>query len=200
MWLTVLLTACMAQTGASDASFYGDIPKDVPTFRVYDRGTPIGFGAILIDQNTFWRETSVQLPPGRRPSIVWDTPWAPGTLDRAPSGATYEYESPIRRKSRLERGWAEAGYEFIQTASGSIPVLKREREYAARSRTMAAALESQDMAQAETATVEDLAMRPQPSFLALWGGHIAVFVIGGALLVLVVKIMILDEGGWQKIN
>lgn len=197
----MLLLMGLAQASAGDAAFYGAIPKDVPTFKVYDRGSPLGYGALLVDQNTFWRETTVQLPPGRRPSIVWDTPWAPSTLDRAPSGATYEYESAILRKTRLEREWAKAGYEFIQTPSGTIPVLRREREYAARAREMAAAQETDAMTEVTSVTVEDLAVRPKPSFLALWGGHLAVFVVGVFLIIVVVKTMILgDGGGWQKVG
>jgi hypothetical protein len=115
-----------------------------------------------------------------RVEIVPDTPWAPQEPFREfRNRIRVHYETEARRRKRHEEGWEEAGYTFIDTENGRMPLLQEELELAERARELE--LERRETLHRQPPppgkNPESAAEIPEntaaPGFLQLWGGQIA---------------------------
>ena len=197
MWILAVSVLLPGQT--ADA-FFGAIPKDVPTFQIIEKGERKGYGALQLDG--VWVHDLAALTPAKRPLIVYDTPWAPATEVARYGRFVYEPSAEALRMDRLKAGWRRAGYVFVDTPQGEIPVLETDLALAERARAMAQAqqLESNDGATAGVNPSADEGVA-QPGFLTLWGGHLAVVAIALLLLIVVAKTMIFsDADDWEKVG
>jgi len=169
----ILLFASLAQI-----PFYGEIPENVPTFKMtFSDGTE-AYGALAVDKDWYTQET-VSLPPGKTPTIVFDTPWSP-QQDRSLRQPEFAFETLSLRKKRLAEGWKSAGYAPVQTSQGELYAPVEEIRLAARAHEMETAVMQSSDASTTQAVVSEASTPAPPTKgpIERWGSHAAVLAIG----------------------
>jgi hypothetical protein len=192
--LLITLTAVLSQ---QPASFYGAVPEDVPTYVItLPEGDQVHAGLRMRD--TWVTDRAPVFDSGLRPTIVEDTPWNPKQEYQAPfRKVTYGYETATFRKERLTAGWEKAGYVFVKTAAGEVPVLEQELELAKRAQEMATPTVPEGESQAVLASMTGdtpTASSATPS----WLGHVLIVLAGLVLAGVVIKLMVMNDQ-WKKI-
>ncbi len=187
---------------AANAGLYsGEIPENVPTFKIaFPNDAHEYWGAFLMG-NEWVMDRNALESAVKRVDIVFDTPWEPQEHHSALlNKITLEYETPALRKKRLEQGWENAGYVFIEVVENDVkvsrPVLKTELELAERARAMAEAVEHDlHPPEPDNNTAPEPAAAPTknpPGFLQVWGGHFALLALGFILLAIIVKYLLIS--------
>ena len=198
MTLSGLIVLCVSATSAADP-LYGAVPEDVPTFDAEVSGMEKAYVAIRL-KNDWYRGTAEPEDSASQIDIVYDTPWEP----REPFKVlridveSLDYQAPALRRSRLESGWREAGYRFVETPQGRRPIHTREIEYAKRAQALEEALRGDvnpppDAAQAQTPGPSESLDAPSGS-LEQWGAQIALAITGMALAALVFRGLVMRGG------
>lgn len=182
---TLLLLAAFGQF-----SFYGDIPENVPTFKMTFPNGDVGYGALWLDDAWYMQE-NVSLPPGKTPTIVFDTPWQPGR-DRVLRQPEYVVETISLRKQRLASEWRANGYAPVNTADGERYVLAEELELAKRAHAMEAELLASTATPTPDAEAATGIVPATPSLLERWGLHAIVLALGLGVTLLVFRKMVLS--------
>ncbi|MFM1921980.1 MAG: hypothetical protein RLZZ303_3614 [Candidatus Hydrogenedentota bacterium] len=172
--------------------FYGEIPESVPTFRMTFPNGDVRYGALMLD-DTWHQSENVSFPAGKTPTIIYDTPWNPGS-DRVLRQPDYVVETLALRKQRLADEWKSNGFAPVQTREGERYVLASELELSRRAHEMEQALTAQpasptSIPQEEPAAAAKSASGP----VARWGLHAIVLAIGLGITVLVFRRMVLSE-------
>ena len=180
-----------------EALMTGEAPKAIPTFRInFPNDDKDYYGALRVD-GEWITDRSGPGPEAVQVEIVFDTPWQRRNPYRVlRSKVQFRYESFAKRQKRIEDGWDNAGYTFVSTPSGWQPVLKTDLEFAQRARAMAAQREPSAAApepEETPAPAGEAAAEFPPGFMVQWGAHIAVALVGMALLALVVKTLLLGN-------
>ncbi len=186
-----LLLAALAQSPADP--YYGPIGEGVQTFRItLPSGNTIE-GAIRDKDQWVGGEDA------RSQSVlkIWeDAPWLPERIRSELRGKVTLAEEPrALRKHRLEEGWKDAGYAFLDTPLGKRPFLNTDIELAGSARKMAAEAAGapppakNDGGAAAPQPAETTS--PPPGFLRSWGGHFGVIAGAALLAALVLKGMVL---------
>lgn len=169
----ILLFASLAQI-----PFYGEIPENIPTYKMtFSDGTE-AYGALAVDKDWYTQET-VSLPPGKTPTIVFDTPWSP-QQDRSLRQPEFAFETLSLRKKRLAEGWKSAGYAPVQTSQGELYAPVEEIRLAARAHEMeTAVMQSSDASTTQAVLSEaNTPAPPTKGPIERWGSHAAVLAIG----------------------
>jgi hypothetical protein len=184
----------MVLAALSQVPFYGEIPENVPTFKMTFADGTVAYGALAVD-GQWYEQDVVSLPPGKTPTLVFDTPWAP-QQDRPLRQPEFVAETRSLRKQRLTEDWKAAGYSPVQTKQGEFYAPKEEIALAERAREMEAAV-----AQAANVFVapSDISAPPttptqQPGLLQRWGMHAAVLGVGLLITGIVFRKFVLDAG------
>ncbi len=179
----------------NDAHFYGQIPDGTPTFKVRLSGSSEEYYA------AFWKDGEFidrdALEEGLvRVEVIEDAPWGPRPLGKhLITKLKWESQRGATRKKRLEEGWAERGFIFIDTPSGRRPILEDEHGRALRARMMSVgAPPTQETEEAQDSPVPaaQVTEAETPGLLTLWGGHAAVLGVGLALLAVLVRFMLME--------
>lgn len=202
VWLLFML---LAQTSQTDALFAGAVPQDVPTFRVSEKGgTPL-YAGLKVD-GAWVRESGTDFAPTQEIEVYADTPWSAQEPYRT-LGRRLEitYETGAMRRERLRKTWEDLGYVFRETPGGWRPILKDDADHADRARSLVEAVRRQPAAAAESGA--DTASPAQTDSAAPAGGRgrilaqgVFLLAVGGALLWLVVKKLILEEKPWTPVQ
>jgi len=177
--------------------FWGEVPQEVPTYTVtFPDGETLPAG---IRRGGEWlTDDSVLQRKAEWLEFVIDTPWTPQPPRNAFLNKLRERvrEAPVLRRGRLEKGWEQAGYLFVQTPAGLRPVLKQELVYAERAAAMEEALDAAPdgaaASQEDPLSLEGGGEGP-PGLVRQWGGHVAVMVMGLILAGLVLKSLVFGE-------
>ena len=203
VWLLFML---LAQASQTDALFSGAVPQDVPTFRVSEKGGASLYAGLKVD-GAWVRDSGVDFAPTQEVEVHPDTPWAPQepyrTLVRRLEIA---YETGAVRRERLRTSWEGMGYVFRETPAGWRPILKDDADHADRARALVEAVRKQPAAQEAAPAGEGVSVPPPENPPAAGGrGRLLalgalVLGVGGALLWLVVKKLILDERPWTPVQ
>lgn len=172
--------------------FYGEIPESVPTFRMTFPNGDVRYGALMLD-GAWHQSENVSFPTGKTPTIVYDTPWNPGT-DRVLRQPEYVVETLALRKQRLGEEWKANGFAPVQTREGERYVLASELELSRRAHEMEQALTTQPVASPSPAQDESSApAKSAPGPVARWGLHAIILFIGLGITALVFRRMVLSE-------
>ncbi|MBI1319753.1 MAG: hypothetical protein GC168_12510 [Candidatus Hydrogenedens sp.] len=173
------LALYIAAAALAQVPLYGDIPKDVPTFVIRESDGSTSYGALYVD-NDWYRSEAVSLGPAQRPTIVYDTPWNPGSK-RVMKLPEFSIETPVLREGRLKRDWESAGYAPVSTPQGELYFPKSEIELAQRAAEMESALLSRDAAPESSGNAPAAVSQgtpAEPGFLQQWGLHLALGAAG----------------------
>lgn len=171
---SILIALCALLT---QIPFYGEIPENVPTYKMTFADGTVAYGALAVDGNWYTGE-SVSLPAGKTPTIVFDTPWSP-RQDRPLRQPEYVLETLSLRKKRLADAWKESGYEAVQTSQGEVYAPKEEIHLARRAQEMEAGLMQASEPAVTQAVLNPPASPPQGQGpVERWGAHIAILAIG----------------------
>lgn len=171
--------------------FYGQIPKNVPTFSIEVGNAEQQF--VAFRSKEAWVNHRDELADWQGPQnieIVVDSPWLPqpaGTVIL--SRTRYNPETSIRRKQRLEQGWKEAGYEFY----GGVPVRKEELDYAKRAAEASRRLEASLTPPEETGSSDETVGSEQPAapgLLQRRGAQAAIILAGLGLIAAVLRMLV----------
>ena len=195
MTLSGLIVLCVSAASAADP-LYGTVPEDVPTFLIQFSDKKQAYGAIRL-RDDWCRVTTEPDESVSQIEIVFDTPWEPrepfrGLRSRVVS---LDYQPSALRRSRLESGWGDAGYLFVETPQGKRPIHTREIEYAKRAQALEEALRRAvnppaDAAQSQTPGPSESLDAP-PGSLEQWGAQIALAITGMALAALVFRALVM---------
>jgi len=208
MLLAIAIT--LATLAQADEALFGNIPSNVPTFRLTLQGEDYGVVALVVG-GEYWMERGTDYPTGVRPNFVFDAPWALLPPQQAPlirSNYTLTLETPAQRRERLKNGWEEAGFTFVDTPKGQRAVQKSDIALAEKARASAAEVaarsnpENLDLA-ISRAVSEDtpLAAAPVVPAWRAWVGHVIVGLVGLLLAAAIVKKLIMDDdGGWERVG
>jgi hypothetical protein len=197
------MVSCVLQLAAllavlGQVPFYGEIPENVPTFRITYPDGAVAHGALAVG-GQWWMEDVVDLPQGTVPTIVFDTPWAP-RQDRSIRVPQFAREMLPIRKQRLAEEWKAAGFEPAPGSSGMVYAPVEEIRLAQRAHGM----EAQVLAEVEGAlapvpAAPQMTDAPVPAvapgfadYARQWGPHVAVFVVGLMATAVIFKKMVLD--------
>jgi len=190
----LLVLMCAAPQGKV---FWGAVPREVPTYNVTLPDGQIWRAGIRKDGK--WVPDIGELELGGAwLELVADLPWQDPQPTRKEHG--YKLKDWARvttalRRDRLEEGWGEAGYTFVETANGPWPVQKTELEYARRAKELAMTLEAAPEAAADpqqSAGGEGVE-NPEPAWVQQWAGHAVVLAVGLALLAVVLRTMVFGK-------
>lgn len=203
MWTTCILLAA-ALAAPADTALYGTLPQDATSFELTVNGESLG-PVILQVSGDWWRGDAESLPAA---GVLYypDAPWQASQMERLPRGAELVAELPYKRKTRLEKGWKDAGYTFIETAGGVFPVREADKALAAKAVADAAAIERQSdprnlviaSAGATPAAAEgDASTGGAMGYL----GHLIVVVVALVVGAVIVKALILGEDdSWERVG
>ena len=155
----------------------GELPGDAePVFRITLPDGEIRFGAV--------RES------GQQVTIVFDEPWAPSRpVSYAQGRVTYEPEPKVARDERLAEEGRKAGFVLHETRDGPRWVRQEDLEYYNRARDLLAKPSVPSPIPDEAPATSDTG-EASPGFLAQWGLHGLVMVVGVGLGLLVWKTLI----------
>ncbi|NLV42655.1 MAG: hypothetical protein GXY15_15700 [Candidatus Hydrogenedentes bacterium] len=202
--MTWLLFMLLAQTSQADALFAGAVPQDVPTFRVSEKGgTPL-YAGLKVD-GAWVRESGTDFAPTQEIEVYPDTPWGAQEPYRT-LGRRLEitYETGAMRRERLRKSWEDLGYVFRETPGGWRPILKDDADHADRARALVEAVRRQPAAAAEsgagTAPVAPQEAAPGGGRGRILAQGAFLLAVGGVLLWLVVKKLILGEKPWTPVQ
>ncbi|HPO17343.1 MAG TPA: hypothetical protein PLI09_28180 [Candidatus Hydrogenedentes bacterium] len=199
MTLVASITIAFA---ANSGLYSGEVPENVPTFRITFPNDSNEYWGAFIMNNEWVTDRNALESAVKRVDIVFDTPWDPQVHHSTLlNKITIEYEAPALRKTRLEKGWENAGYVFIEVMENggkvSRPILKTELELAERARAMAETLEQELHPPAPVngsdTDPEPAPPAPKPGFLQIWGAHVALLALGLILLALILKFLLLKK-------
>ncbi len=200
-WLLFML---LAQTSQADALFAGAVPQDVPTFRVSEKGgTPL-YAGLKVD-GAWVRESGTDFAPTQEIEVYADTPWSAQEPYRT-LGRRLEitYETGAMRRERLRKSWEDLGYVFRETPGGWRPILKDDADHADRARGLVEAVRRQPAPAAESGASTAPAAQKEAAPAGGRGRIVAqgafLLAVGGALLWLVVKKLILEEKPWTPVQ
>jgi hypothetical protein len=191
----LILAMIALPAAAPECLFHGAAPEGTATFRLaYPDGVE-DWAAVRVGNE--WAAGLPDIEAARgRVELYYDTPWSSREpLLELPSRLQFAYEAPAVRRERLRDGWEQAGFTFIETGAGCLPVPREELALAERARDMVAALDAApapDPAAGEPMAAP-AAAAPAPGWLALWGPHAAVLGVGGLLLLAAVRFLLLAE-------
>jgi hypothetical protein len=187
---TALIALC---TLIAQIPFYGEIPENVPTYKMTFADGAVEYGALAVDGDWYTQET-VSLPPGKTPTIVFDTPWAP-RQDRPLRQPEFSFETLSLRKKRLADSWKSAGYEPVRTSQGELYAPKEEIRLAQRAQEMeAASMQASDPATTEAVLSEGTPPPPlEKGPVERWGTHAAVLAIGLTITYSLFRRFVLDS-------
>lgn len=207
-----VLTSCLllGQSFGPSVDFYGAIPQDVPVYRVIlSEGQNTREEYAAIKYNHEWIDASREnLPPASRIELIFDAPWdaarSSESIRYSPDRVQFEHQSGRLREVRLEREWQDAGFTIMETNGTKIPV--REGEIALAER--AAQMEAEMLAQREapeklagiTAGGDTNASHTPINPLMVWWPHALVALLTLLVAGAIVKWLILEEAGWQKVG
>lgn len=201
VWLLFML---LAQTSQTDALFAGAVPQDVPTFRVSEKGgTPL-YAGLKVD-GAWVRESGTDFAPTQEIEVYADTPWSVQEPYRT-LGRRLEitYETGAMRRERLRKSWEDLGYVFRETPGGWRPILKDDADHADRARGLVEAVRRQPAPAAESGASTAPAAQKEAAPAGGRGRIVAqgafLLAVGGALLWLVVKKLILEEKPWTPVQ
>jgi len=203
-----LILCCAARADAGAALFVG-IPEGVPTFRL-TTDTGVTLPVALWSSNDWWTGALEELPAGRAGvQYVVDTPWDTSVQ---PDRVRREYEltpetAPMRRK-RLEDGWVAAGYTFVATAAGQVPVRKVDIDLAQKAATESAkvaklsAPENLRIVADGTPAATTAPGTAAKSFMNGYFGHAIVIVVVLLLGAVIVKVLLLgsNDETWERVG
>lgn len=194
----------LAQTSQTDALFSGAVPQDVPTFHVREKGGPPLYAGLKVD-GVWVRESGTDFGPTQQIEVYPDTPWA-GQEPYRTLGRRLEitYETGAMRRERLRKTWEDLGYVFRETPGGWRPILKDDADHADRARGLVEAVRRQPAPAAEggadTASPAQKETAPAGGRGRILAQGAFLLAVGGALLWLVVKKLILDEKPWTPVQ
>ncbi len=198
------LLMVLAQVQQTDVLFGGPVPADVPTFEVRDGRSDPFYAGVKVDGN-WLRDSNAELAPTTKLELYPDIPWqGQEVYSRLKRGVELKYETPVMRRERLRRVWTDYGYTFIETSAGWRPVLQDDANYSERARQLIAKAETRQAALAASAPPDALASEKTGSSAGGRGGLLAaalgVLVVGGVLLAVIVKVMVLPgEEPWKPV-
>lgn len=202
--MTWLLFMLLAQTSQTDALFSGAVPQDVPTFRVSEKGGAPLYAGLKVD-GAWVRESSTDFKPTQEVEVFPDIPGGPQESYRT-LGRRLEitYETGAMRRERLRKTWEDLGYVFRETPGGWRPILKDDADHADRARNLVEAVRRQPAPAAEsgadTASAAQKEAAPAGGRGRLLAQGAFLLAVGGALLWLVVKKLILEEKPWTPVQ
>lgn len=192
--LIIIVSGILTQT---PSAFYGAVPKDVPTYTVtLPTGEQIRAGLRLRD--AWVTDSAPTFDSGLRPTLVYDTPWFPRPEETAPiRKVQYTRVTQSIREAELKKGWKDAGYIFVETAAGEVPVLEAERDLAKRADALASPPVATGDAQTELASIATTTEQPVGNSTR-WVGHALIVVLGLVVTGLIVKFFVLEDD-WKKV-
>lgn len=202
--MTWLLFMLLAQTSQTDALFSGAVPQDVPTFRVSEKGGAPLYAGLKVD-GAWVRDSGADFKPTQEIEVYPDTPWSAQEPYRT-LGRRLEitYETGAMRRERLRKTWEDLGYVFRETPAGWRPILKDDADHADRARGLVEAVRRQPAPAEESGANTAPAAQKEEAPAGGRGRIVAqgafLLAVGGALLWLVVKKLILDEKPWTPVQ
>lgn len=207
--MCVALLLCGTAGAQAGAAFFGAIPENVPTYRLStESGATVSAG--LWSAGAWYTDAPEALPAGRAGVQYFpDTPWDGRTeLQRLSRTAELTPEAPPMRRKRLEDGWTAAGFTFVSTAAGQIPVRKVDIELAKQAAAQAEKVEQLSAPEnlkiaapgvAHVAAGGEVATKPA------WQGYIGHAIVILVTLVLgavIVKVLLLggNDETWERVG
>lgn len=187
--------------GQTPERLYGEIPKDVPVYRLPEPLQGCEFGAVWLDNQ--WQDID-NVPTHRIVEVVADAPWlaaagqgTPRTSMSVKSLKDAEREPLHLRKSRLENGWKKAEFVAWVGTNKEIPVKKEELRFAEDAQKAEQEVLNRLMPPEETPSAAGITAEntePTPNgFVKTWGGHILLTLVTAALIAVVVKFLVLES-------
>jgi len=199
MTILFLMAATVGQMERAEISSVPDPDEDdVPTFIMKRRNDPADYPVGIKINNEWLRDRAGPASNVKQIEVVYDTPWHPQPSEKILYSRIERltYEALALRRARLARGWENAGYTFVDTPQGRIPVLKRELELARIAQEMANKVDRELYPPEEV--VEEAAPASDPGgasrIVRAWWPHVVILVIGLSLAGLVIKRMVLPGG------
>lgn len=188
--LSIIVIVGAVSLNLSAHDFFGEIPEDVPTFRIkFLRDHSEVFGAIRI-QGEWVRDTSPIDLQTKALEIVIDIPWEHPQPQRRELGQRVDisYEVPALRKKRLEEGWKKSGFIVVDTPNGRKTI--HSKDYRNAINVIKKAHEIYSSTKEPTLyyspTGKEISFKTQgTNFIKLWGIHILTLLIGGSSLIFI---------------
>ena len=193
----------------SGAAFYGPIGEGVPTFLLTtDGGTTVPAG--LWSGGEWWTGTVEALPAGRTGVQYFvDAPWDTSIqAERISRTAELSPEPATARRKRLETGWTEAGFTFVATAAGKVPVravdIDLAKQAAAQADKVAQLSAPENLRIIADGGAEVVAPDAGAAAAPAWQGYIghAITIVVTLLLgAVIVKVLLLGSGeDWERVG
>lgn len=203
MWTTCLILVA-ALAAPADSAIYGALPQDATAFELNVNGE--SFGPVILQVSGDWWRADAESLPAAGVLYYPDAPWLASQLERLPRGAELVAELPYKRKTRIEKGWKDAGYTFIETAGGVFPVREADKDLAAKAVAATVALERRSdprnliIASAGATPARAEGGAPAGGMMG-YLGHIIVVVVALLVGAVIVKALILgNDESWERVG